>query len=190
MKVLLIDNFDSFTYNIAHYLEQLEGVDLCVKRYDHWVNHMQGDFDRIVISPGPGHASEYPGLMHTLLNYGKNIPVLGICLGMQCLGLAYGAELVNLGTVWHGRVKETCVTKKHFLWNGLPDCFPSGHYHSWVITKENFPQDLEILATESITGAIMAVGHRKHPVFGVQFHPESVMTRDGFQIIANFIRYQ
>lgn len=190
MKVLLIDNFDSFTYNIAHYLEQMDEVTLKVIRYDHWLSHEPEHFDRIVISPGPGHASDYPGLMQTILHQGKQIPLLGICLGMQCVGLAFGAELANLGSVWHGQTKTTLINKAHFLWKDVPDFFQTGHYHSWVISGHHFPDDLEILATESETGAIMAVAHRKFPIVGVQFHPESVMTNEGFKIIANFIRNQ
>jgi anthranilate synthase/aminodeoxychorismate synthase-like glutamine amidotransferase len=187
LKVLLIDNFDSFTYNIAHYLEQMDGVDLSVIRYDEWIANMHPNFDKLLISPGPGLASDYPGLLDTVLKYGNEKPILGICLGMQCAGLAFGADLVNLGDVWHGRMKTCKIEKQHFLLKNLPQTFTSGHYHSWVLSPKNFPDSLQILATETETGAIMAIAHQTLPVYGVQFHPESVMTPHGFQILTNFI---
>ena len=165
-------------------------VDLVVQRYDEWINNKDFPFDKLVISPGPGHAKEYQELINFLRNNKHSKPVFGICLGMQMIGSAFDAELINLGDVWHGVVKTTQIKNHHFLFHELQDEIQTGHYHSWVINPATIPNDIEIIANEKETGAIMAIAHKKLPIFGVQFHPESVMTPAGFQIIRNFINIQ
>lgn len=188
MKLAIIDNFDSFTWNLYHYLEPLVG-EVKVIRYDAlFLNELEG-FDRIVISPGPGMPSDYPKLKEIILEFGKTKPILGVCLGHQAIAEAYGGKLENLKNVWHGIVRKTVIKDRtEPLFKGLPGIIETGHYHSWVINRETLPDSLTITA-EDETGVIMAVSHKDYPVKGIQFHPESVMTGNGIEMIENWMNF-
>ena len=186
MKLLIVDNYDSFTYNLLHYLEEL--VDnVTVKRNDEISLDEINDFDSILLSPGPGlpcDAGIMPGLIQ---KYSPTKKILGICLGMQAIGEGFGGKLYNLEKVLHGVSTNSNVTKIHDpIFKYIPYVFETGHYHSWAISKDNFPNDLEITA-ENESGIIMALRHRKYNLRGVQFHPESVLTPTGFQMIKNWV---
>ncbi|HEY5991112.1 MAG TPA: aminodeoxychorismate/anthranilate synthase component II [Candidatus Udaeobacter sp.] len=183
--VLLIDNYDSFTYNLAQYFGEL-GCDVLVKRND------QISIDEIAalapqhicISPGPCTPREAGISKEVVLRFGEQIPVLGVCLGHQCIAEAYGGNVIRAGRLMHGK---PCMIRHNGngLFSDLPNPFEAGRYHSLIVERSSFPACLEITA-ESDDGEIMALRHRKFPVQGVQFHPESVLTRDGKTILASF----
>lgn len=186
MKLLILDNYDSFTYNIVHQLRQL-GVEPYVRRNDEITADEADHFDRIIISPGPGIPSE-AGILPELLNrYADKKPILGICLGHQAIGERFGATLENLSEVYHGIKSTINIIANDPLFNGLPDKIDVGRYHSWAISRESFPDELEITA-ESADGCIMAIRHRRFSIRGVQFHPESIMTDSGATIINNWLK--
>lgn len=186
--ILLLDNYDSFTWNLYHYITQLTDVPVVVKRNDEITVEEALQFDAIMLSPGPGLPEE-AGIMNELIAaavYTK--PILGICLGHQALGMYFGGKLKQLPEVWHGVQKEIRITDTACpLFNGLASTFESGHYHSWVIDREDFPVCLTITATD-FENTVMALSHQSLPVHGVQFHPESVMTTQGLKIIENWLR--
>lgn len=193
MKILLIDNYDSFTYNVAAALRGL-GVDPVVIRNDQitveGVEAMHPD--GIIISPGPGIPSEagiVPELIERMAEAG--IPMLGVCLGHQAIGEFSGATLVNLPKVYHGihtPVSLTEAGKRDYLFEGMPDTFEVGRYHSWAISPDHLPADLEVTAL-SPDGCIMAAVHRRYDLRGVQFHPESIMTPTGSKIFENWLNH-
>lgn len=186
MKTLLFDNYDSFTYNIAHCLREL-GVEHDVVRNDQITLDEVAAYDRIIISPGPGIPSEAGILMEMLARYADKRPILGVCLGHQALGEHFGAKLRNLDEVWHGVASPLVITTPgHPMFDGLRGDVEAGRYHSWVVSREEFPEELEITAL-SPDREIMAMAHRRLPVWGVQFHPESVLTPQGITIIKNWI---
>ena len=186
MKTLLFDNYDSFTYNIAHCLREL-GVEHDVVRNDQITLDEVAAYDRIIISPGPGIPSEAGILMEMLARYADKRPILGVCLGHQALGEHFGAKLRNLDEVWHGVASPLVITAPgHPMFDGLRGDVEVGRYHSWVVSREEFPEELEITAL-SPDGEIMAMAHKRLPVWGVQFHPESVLTPQGITIIKNWI---
>ena len=186
--LLLIDNYDSFTYNLAQYFGEL-GCDVLVKRND------EISLDEIAalatghicISPGPCTPREAGISKEVVLTFGQHIPVLGVCLGHQCIAEVYGGKVVRAGRLIHG--KSCMITHDGgALFSDLPNPFEGGRYHSLVVERSSFPACLEITA-ESDDGEIMAVRHREFPVHGVQFHPESVLTRDGRKILASFLSH-
>lgn len=185
--ILLLDNYDSFTYNLYHYLEQLTDEPVEVHRNDQITLEKVNRFSAIVLSPGPGLPSN-AGIMNSLLNtYGVSKPILGICLGHQAIGEVYGARLKQLPEVLHGVEGSIHVRDQHHpLFKGISSPFVSGHYHSWVIDKNNLSDELVITA-EDADGNIMGVAHRNNPVMGLQFHPESIMTPCGMQMMKNWI---
>jgi len=185
MRIAIIDNYDSFTWNLYHYLEPLAD-EVKVFRYDEADLEKLAHFDRIVISPGPGLPSDYPKLKEVIITLGKTHPILGICLGHQAIAEAFGGKLVNLENVWHGIVKETVIKDRYeSLFKGLPGIIETGHYHSWVVKKEELPECLKITA-EDENGVIMAISHKEYNIKGVQFHPESVMTAFGRKLLQNW----
>lgn len=186
MKVVVIDNYDSFTYNLVHLLKDL-GADVTVFRNDKFQLAQLEEFDKIVLSPGPGIPSEAGLLLDVIREYSGRKPMLGVCLGHQAIGEAFGARLENLDDVFHGVATEISVNTSCVLFKGLPETLQVGRYHSWVVSKENLPADLEITA-ESAEGQIMALRHRELPVYGIQFHPESVLTPSGKEIVENFLK--
>ncbi len=187
--ILLLDNYDSFTWNLYHYLEQLSSEEVIVKRNDEITVSDASSYSGILLSPGPGLPSE-AGIMPELIRTcGESIPILGICLGHQAIGEAYGGQLQNLDKVLHGVQREVIVERPvDRLFADIPDRFFTGHYHSWVISQNNMPSVLSVTARDS-EGVIMAVSHRNHPVSGVQFHPESILTENGMKILENWLYF-
>jgi anthranilate synthase component 2 len=185
MKVLVIDNYDSFTYNLVYLLREL-GQNPVVWRNDQFELEQVEAFEKILLSPGPGIPSE-AGLMPSLIKaYAAQKSILGVCLGHQALGEAFGGKLVNLSQVFHGVSTTVRLRNTHSFFKGLPAEIQVGRYHSWVVSRENFPKALQILA-EDKEGAIMALAHKNLDITGVQFHPESVMTPYGRQMIQNWL---
>lgn len=185
MKTVIIDNYDSFTFNLAHLLKEL-GAEVDVVRNDQFELGTLERYDKIVLSPGPGIPSEAGLLLDVIRTYAGRKPMLGVCLGHQAIGEVFGAKLENLSEVYHG-VATDC---EHFsndpIFNGMPRHFEVGRYHSWVVSKDGLPDCLEVTAT-SPDGNIMALRHKRYPVHGIQFHPESVLTPLGRQIVGNWL---
>lgn len=184
-KCVIIDNYDSFTYNLVHLIKEL-GADVTVVRNNQFSLEELAAFDRIVLSPGPGIPSEAGLLLDVIRRYAGVKPILGVCLGHQAIGEVFGAKLENLSDVFHGVTTEARQLVDTPLFAGLPEHFPVGRYHSWVVSKTSFPDCLEMIA-ESNEGMIMALRHRTHNVYGIQFHPESVLTPDGKRIMENWL---
>jgi anthranilate synthase component 2 len=187
--ILLLDNFDSFTWNIFHYAEMFSKDEIEIRRNNEISIEEIGKYKSIILSPGPGLPKE-AGIMPELLRvYSKKLPILGICLGHQAIAESFGASLKNLDKVWHGVQKQLLVTDPNDrLFKDIPQSFSSGHYHSWVIQKETLPSEFNITATDE-DGTIMAISHQHLPLSGVQFHPESIMTSHGLQIIKNWLTW-
>jgi anthranilate synthase component II len=189
MKVLVLDNYDSFTYNLVQYIQELLEQDIDVFRNDAISLDAVADYQAIVLSPGPGLPSE-AGIMPALLErYAGQKPILGVCLGHQAIGEAFGAKLHNLRDVYHGI--ETPINRTEVeepLFAGMPEHFPAGRYHSWVVQKDSLPPELLVTAVDK-RGEVMAMRHRNYNLRGVQFHPESIMTPQGKQLLENFFRH-
>lgn len=189
MSILMLDNYDSFTYNLVQYIQELVGRDIDVFRNDQISLDEVEAYDIIILSPGPGLPKE-AGIMPALLQrYASAKKILGVCLGHQAFGEAFGASLKNLDHVYHGvETPMQVIGTDTVLFSGVPAVFPAGRYHSWVVEPDSLPGELIVTARDS-AGEIMAMRHREHDVFGVQFHPESVMTPDGMQMLENFLSY-
>jgi anthranilate synthase component 2 len=185
MKTVIIDNYDSFTYNLSHLVKEL-GAEVTVVRNDQFELSALESFDKIILSPGPGIPSEAGLLLDVIRTYAGRKPVLGVCLGHQAIGEAFGAKLENLSDVFHGVATPCHIVADDPIFSGLDRDITIGRYHSWVVSREALPQCLEITA-ESDEGQIMALRHRTMEVHGIQFHPESVLTPEGKTIIKNFI---
>jgi anthranilate synthase/aminodeoxychorismate synthase-like glutamine amidotransferase len=185
--VLVIDNYDSFTYNLVQYLGEL-GAELHVVRNDA-VTVKDVDrlpVERIVISPGPGRPEQAGITVDLVRAYGSRVPILGVCLGHQAIGIAFGGAVVAAPALLHGKT-STVEHDGRGLFDGLTEPFPAGRYHSLAVDRTTVPDDLEVAATAREDGTIMAVRHRRWPVHGVQFHPESVLTGEGRRILGNFL---
>jgi len=185
MKVVIIDNYDSFTYNLVHLVKEL-GAETDVLRNDRFRLEELQPYDKIILSPGPGIPREAGLLLDVIRTYAGQKPILGVCLGEQAIGEAFGAKLVNLNDVFHG-VQTRITVREDYLFNGLPSTISVGRYHSWVVDANDFPQELAVTAI-SPEGQIMALKHRKYDVRGIQFHPESVLTPDGKRIMDNWLK--
>jgi anthranilate synthase component 2 len=195
MKILVFDNYDSFTYNLVHLVEKLIHGKVDVFRNDEIAMEKVKAYDKIILSPGPGIPSEAGMLLPLIKEYASGKSILGVCLGHQAIGEAFGATLTNLSTVYHGvATKINLVNNKNdalspsrdTLFRNLPDSIEVGRYHSWVVDEKNFPEELAITARDA-NGYIMALQHKRYDVQGVQFHPESVLTPDGETIISNWL---
>ena len=186
MKLIIIDNYDSFTYNLSHLVKEL-GADVTVVRNDQFEIEDLQPYDKIILSPGPGIPSEAGLLLDVIRSYAGKKPILGICLGHQAIGEVFGGCLENLTDVFHGVATEGTQLGNDPIFEGLPKRIVMGRYHSWVVSKDNFPSCLEITA-ESDEGQVMALRHREYDIRGIQFHPESVLTPQGKDIIKNWIR--
>ena len=191
MKILIFDNYDSFTYNLVHVVEKILHDKVDVFRNDKISLEEIGDYDKIILSPGPGLPSESGLLLPLIKEYASSKSILGVCLGLQAIGEAFGGELINLKNVYHGvatkiKVNEERQLKENDVFKSLPDELEVGRYHSWILSRNHFPSDLEITA-EDENEYIMALQHKTFDVQGVQFHPESVLTPMGETIMRNWL---
>ena len=187
MKILVIDNYDSFVYNLVHYIREFVD-DVTVWRNDQFELDDVAAFDKIVLSPGPGIPEEAGLLKAVVERYAPTKSMLGVCLGQQAIGEVFGGSLINLDQVFHGvGTHVERLVDDEPLFAGLPKNFQVGRYHSWVVAREDFPQDLEITAVDE-SGQIMALRHKKYDLRGVQFHPESVLTPHGKSMIKNWLK--
>ena len=186
-KILVIDNYDSFTFNLVHLLNET-GHTATVWRNDKFeIDDVQA-FDKILLSPGPGIPSEAGLLLEVIKTYAHSKSILGICLGMQAIGEVFGGELYNLSRPVHGRATSIKVTDTHeVLFNNCPAEFKVGRYHSWAVKNDNIPDTLKVTSVDQ-DGVIMALRHTEYDVRGVQFHPESILTENGKQMIANWLQ--
>jgi len=185
LKIVVIDNYDSFTYNLVHYLEDL-GATVTVFRNDEFELKELEVFDKIVLSPGPGIPDEAGLLKEVIKTYAKTKSILGICLGMQAIGEVFGGTLTNLEKVYHGVASKITVIENDTIFNNLPNEIEVGRYHSWVISNNNFPQNLIITSLDE-NKRIMSIKHSVYDLRGVQFHPESILTPEGKKILENWI---
>jgi anthranilate synthase component 2 len=194
MKILVFDNYDSFTYNLVHLVEKIIGEKVDVFRNDQILLENIQVYDKIILSPGPGLPSEAGMLLPLIKKYAESKSILGVCLGHQAIGEVFGCRLINLAKVFHGVASPVKIIPQNprntsinaDLFNGIPDGFMAGRYHSWVIDPNQFPKSLEITATDA-NGHIMAIRHKSYDVLGVQFHPESVLTPNGERIMRNWL---
>ena len=188
-KILIIDNYDSFTYNLVHLIEEIVGHDITVWRNDRFELDDVNQFDVIFFSPGPGIPDEAGLMKEVITKYKDKKPMMGVCLGHQALGECFGATLQNIDEVYHGVMTHMSVTDINSkLFKGINHTYEGGRYHSWVIEKSSIPDDFIVSSTDS-NGEIMAIEHKTLPIVGVQFHPESVLTPDGKKMISNFLKY-
>ena len=185
MKIAIIDNYDSFTYNLAHLVREL-GAEADVMRNDKFQIGELEPFDKIVLSPGPGIPSEAGLMPEVIRTYAASKPMLGVCLGHQALGEAFGARLTNLSEVFHGVATEGTQFGNDYIFSSLPPRITMGRYHSWVVSREGLPECLEITAV-SDEGLIMGLRHKDYDLHGIQFHPESVLTPMGRTIVGNWL---
>ena len=185
MKVLVVDNYDSFVYNIVHLLYEIGVAEIDVIKNDQLDFSDINQYDKIVLSPGPG-IPKNAGMMPQLLSeFVSTKSILGICLGHQAIAEHFGTDLINLSAPLHGVASEIEIVKEDYLFENLPKNFKIGHYHSWVVS-EAISDDLEVLAKDEL-GNIMAIKHKKYDVRGLQFHPESILTENGKTILTNWI---
>ncbi|MDI9365158.1 MAG: aminodeoxychorismate/anthranilate synthase component II [Flavobacterium sp.] len=198
MSILVFDNYDSFTYNLVHLVEKITHQKVDVFRNDEIALEDVNQYDKIILSPGPGIPEEAGLLLPLIKQYAATKSILGVCLGHQAIGQAFGAKLTNLSSVYHGVATKIQVnhqrstvdgrrsTVNRQLFNGFDDELTVGRYHSWVVSDDNFPEELEVTARDE-HNFIMALQHKTYDVQGVQFHPESVLTPDGEKIMRNWL---
>ena len=186
MTILVLDNYDSFTYNLVYMIREL-GHNVDVYRNDQITLEAVNKFDKIMLSPGPGIPTEAGIMREVIATYAPTKSILGVCLGHQGIGEAFGATLMNMPTVYHGVADQAYVTEPtDKLFRGLPGKLEVGRYHSWTIVPESLPDELTITAVDS-EGRVMAIAHKQYDVYGVQFHPESILTQLGKNIITNWL---
>ena len=186
-RILVFDNYDSFTYNLVHLVEKITGHKVEVARNDRIPLEDIRRYDKIILSPGPGIPAEAGLLLPLIREYASSKSILGVCLGHQAIGEAFGGKLINLSTVYHGVATPVQVLKPGGLFQGLPDTLEVGRYHSWVVSDEGLPAELEVTARDE-NRYIMGLRHKSLPVEGVQFHPESVLTPNGEQLMMNWLK--
>ena len=187
-KILIFDNYDSFTYNLLHTVQSLGHTDVDVIRNDRMTLEEVERYDKIILSPGPGLPEEAGLLLPLIRQYAATKSILGVCLGHQAIGQLFGAKLENIPHVFHGVQTPAQIVAEDYLFAGLPEEMEVGRYHSWIVSSENFPSELQITALDK-EGTIMALRHRTLDLHGVQFHPESILTPQGTAIIRNFLDY-
>lgn len=185
MKIVIIDNYDSFTYNLSHLVKEL-GAEVAVVRNDQFELSDLESFDKIILSPGPGIPSEAGLLLDVIRTYAGRKPILGVCLGHQAIGEVFGGQLMNLGEVFHGVATPCHLMQRDYIFEGLPDDVTVGRYHSWVVDASTMPDCLEITSL-SDEGQVMSLRHKDFDIRGIQYHPESVLTPDGKTILKNWI---
>ncbi len=187
VRILVIDNYDSFTYNLVHAIKKISGLNVDVFRNDEITLEDIDKYDKIVLSPGPGLPEEAGLLLDIIKTYASKKSILGVCLGHQAIGEAFGGKLHNLNRVFHGMATPVKVTQTNSnLFNSLPETFDVGRYHSWIVEKENLPECLEVTSYDE-NGKIMSMKHKEYDLEGVQFHPESVLTPLGEKMIENWL---
>ncbi|OWP86477.1 aminodeoxychorismate/anthranilate synthase component II [Flavobacterium covae] len=187
--IAVIDNYDSFTYNLVHYLEDLDCA-VTVYRNDEFELAELEKFDKILLSPGPGIPDEAGLLKQVIEKYAPTKSILGVCLGQQAIGEVFGGQLTNLEKVYHGVATKVKLTNPdEVLFRDLPAEFEVGRYHSWVVANENFPAVLEVTSVDE-NGQIMSLKHKSYDVRGVQYHPESVLTPLGKKILENWVSWR
>jgi len=187
MNILILDNYDSFTYNLVHMVEDITGNYPAVFRNDEISIEAVGTYDIIMLSPGPGIPDEAGILKEVIKTYAGKIPIFGVCLGLQAITEVFGGELINMNDVYHGVATEMKVTDKSAtIFQNVSDTFLAARYHSWIASKENFPEVLKVTAIDE-DGEIQAIEHKEFNISAVQFHPESILTDVGEQLVTNFI---
>lgn len=187
IKILLLDNYDSFTYNLVHVIKSLGYENVDVYRNDKIELSQIDQYDKIILSPGPGLPSEAGIMMELIKEYAGKKSILGVCLGHQAIAEVFGAKLENIPTVFHGVQTAIKIVIEDYIFAGLPKEILAGRYHSWIVSKNDFPNELEVTAVDR-AGDIMALKHKQLDLHGVQFHPESILTPDGARIIQNFLQ--
>lgn len=186
-RILVIDNYDSFTYNLVHLLVKYAKVTV-VKNDEVNLDEVK-EYDKFLFSPGPGIPEEAGQMIEVIKQFATNKPMLGICLGHQAIGEVFGGQLKNLSKVYHGvSTPVNIIAPQHYLFSAIPQRYQVGRYHSWVVDEKNFPDELSVIATDD-SGMVMALAHKKYDISGVQFHPESIMTEYGDQLIANWVNH-
>ncbi len=185
ISIIIVDNFDSFTFNLYHYLQPFANV-IDVVRNDKILLNEIKKYDGIVISPGTGLPKDIP-ILNDIIELGKSKALLGICLGHQAIAEYFGCKLYNMNEVWHGIQRKTKIITNDSIFKNLPEIIETGHYHSWAVSDKNFPDCLKILAREQ-NGTIMAISHKQYNIKGIQFHPESILTPMGNLIMENWIK--
>jgi anthranilate synthase component 2 len=189
MRIAVIDNYDSFTYNLVHSLKQISHQQVAVFRNDKLIIEDLGIFDKIVLSPGPGIPDEAGLLKAVIQRWAQEKSIIGVCLGLQAIAEVFGGKLFNIKKVYHGVSTRIWILKPNdYLFLDLPEYIEGGRYHSWIVTSEDLPDCFEITA-EAENGEIMAISHKKYDLKGVQFHPESVLTTYGEKIISNWLSH-
>ena len=187
MKILVFDNYDSFTYNLVQIIKKIVGYSVDVIRNNQITLAEVDQYDKIILSPGPGVPSEAGILLDLIREYAPKKEIFGVCLGQQAIAEAFGGSLINLSEIYHGVATDVQVIKDNtLLFKDLPENFEAGRYHSWAVANENFPEELEITAVDD-KGMIMALQHKKYNIHAVQFHPESILTPQGETILRNFL---
>lgn len=186
MKILVFDNYDSFTYNLVHLVEKIMHLKVDVFRNDELPLERVKDYDKIILSPGPGIPSEAGMLLPLIKEYAPSKSILGVCLGHQAIGETFGGTLVNLDTVFHGVATPITILNSSRILSGMDEKVEVGRYHSWIVDRDTFPADLEVTAVDE-NGFVMALQHKTYDVQGVQFHPESVLTPVGEHIMRNWL---
>ncbi len=188
MKLLIFDNYDSFTYNLVHLVEKITGEKVDVFRNDEIALDDVNAYDKIILSPGPGIPEEAGLLLPLIKKYAASKPILGVCLGHQAIAEAFGGKLINLQTVYHGvSTPVKILNTRSKILNGLGKQIDAGRYHSWIVSDDHFPDELEVTARDE-NGYIMGLQHKKFDVQGVQFHPESILTPEGKKLIRNWLK--
>ena len=189
MKILILDNYDSFTYNLVHMVEELTGTYPDVYRNDAIALSEIKNYKMLFLSPGPGIPEEAGILKQSIKMYAGEIPIFGVCLGMQAIVEVFSGSIVNMEKVYHGVATTMHITDKDaFVFKGFPKKFQAGRYHSWIANKKYFPKELTVTSVDS-QGEIMSLQHKKFPISAVQFHPESILTPLGKKMIQNFITH-
>lgn len=186
MKILVFDNYDSFTYNLVQIIEQIVGSEVDVFRNDKIALDDINKYDKIILSPGPGIPEEAGILLELIKKYAPTKSIFGVCLGQQAIAEAFGGSLINLSEIYHGVATEAIQTKEHHIFKGLSETLEVGRYHSWAVNTEDFPSELEITSVDK-NGMIMSLKHKTYDVHAVQYHPESILTPDGRKILENFL---
>ncbi len=187
MKILILDNYDSFTYNLVHMVEKITGTFPAVFRNDEISIADVSNYDMIMLSPGPGIPDEAGILKEVIKTYAGKKPILGVCLGLQAITEVFGGTIINLDEVFHGVATEMKVTDASAtIFKDVPETFLAARYHSWAATDEGFPQEIQVTARDE-DGLIQAIEHKAYNISAVQFHPESILTDVGEQLVTNFI---